>query len=530
MGAWTSRGRSTLATALAGAWIVFAALVAGAAAASDRPAPAASAPAAAPTGAQWLDHVRRDLLPWWLHPAARGEPIGRFPTFRCHDGRAWAAATPCPELAAAPAWIRDELGREVVRMQARQVYAYAMGFHLTGNVALLELARAGVEDMRARALDAATGSVATWHAAGTSGPPVGLRNAQDLSYAGLAFAALYYVTRDARALADLVRLKDHVFGTYRDPASGLIRWVALDDGSGEAGREELVATLDQLNAYLILVTPVLPEGALKRRWQRDIADLSAALVARFHDDRHGRFRGTRGRPDSDAAGARHNDFGHTVKAYWMLYLGARLNGDAQLAAFARDGMRRTLDRAWIDDLGSWGERWNADGSVQRSHSWWIHAELDQAAATLAVAEGDDPARWRHGARWWLQHFVDRERGEVWGSVGADGVPPPGALKQHQWKNGFHSFEHAVVGYLAAQALAGEPATLYFAVTGAGAATRWRPYTFDGRVVERHTRRDDGVEVQQVRFALTSRGRAAPGRLGPHRAGRALPSPGALMPR
>ncbi len=110
------------------------------------------------------------------------------------------------------------------------------------------------------------------------------------------------------------------------------------------------------------------------------------------------------------------------------------------------------------------------------------------------------------------------------------MPPPGALKQHQWKNGFHSFEHAVVGYLAAQALAGEPATLYFAVTGAGAATRWRPYTFDGRVVERHTRRDDGVEVQQVRFAIASRGRAAPGRLGPHRAGRALPSPGALMPR
>jgi mannose/cellobiose epimerase-like protein (N-acyl-D-glucosamine 2-epimerase family) len=457
-----------------------------------------------PSGDAWLDHVRRDLLPWWLHPDAQGRPVGRFPTFRCHDGRAYVAADPCPELATAPEGVRGELGRDYVRMQSRQVFAYAMGFHLTGNVGLLELARAGVADLRARTLDPATGSAVTWHAAGGSGPGPGLRNAQDLSYAGLGLAAWYYVTRDETVLADLVRLKDHVFAVYRDPETGLIRWVARDDGSGEYGREELVATLDQLNAYLILVTPVLPEGALERRWRRDIADLSAALVGHFHDDVHGRFRGTRGRADSDAAGARHNDFGHTVKAYWMLYLGARLNGDAALAGFARDGMRRTLDRAWLADGGSWGERWEADGRVRPTRSWWIHAELDQAAATLAVAEGDDPSRFLQAARWWLAHFVDRDRGEVWGSLGPEGTPPPGGLKQHQWKNGFHSFEHAVVGYLASQALAGEPATLHFAVPRGGIGVRLRPYTFDGRVVASETRRVDGVDVQRVRFALTRR--------------------------
>jgi hypothetical protein len=458
-----------------------------------------------PDGAVWIDHVRRDLMRWWVHPGALGEPVGRFPTFRCADGGAYRAAAPCPELATAPDWIRAELGRDYVRMQSRQVFAYAMGFHLTGNVALLELARAGADDIRARALDPATGSAATWHTAEGSGPGVGHRNAQDLSYAGVGLAALYYLTRDERVLGDLVRLKDHVFADYLDPATGLVRWVARDDGSGEFGRDELVATLDQLNAYLILVTPALPDGALKRRWQRDIAALSAALVRHFHDDAHGRFRGTRGRPDSDAAGARHNDFGHTVKAYWMLYLGARLNADRALERFARDGMRRTLDRAWIDATGTWGERWEADGSVRAGKSWWIYAELDQAAATLAVEQGDDATRFLLASRWWLRHFVDPERGEVWGSVAADGTPPPApSLKQHAWKNGFHSLEHAVIGYLASQALAGRPATLYFALPPGRMPARVRPYTFAGRVLSMSPRRVDGVEVQQVRFAVGNR--------------------------
>jgi hypothetical protein len=35
-------------------------------------------------------------------------------------------------------------------------------------------------------------------------------------------------------------------------------------------------------------------------------------------------------------------------------------------------------------------------------------------------------------------------------------------KQWQWKNAYHSFEHALVGYIVAQQLQGEPVTLYYA--------------------------------------------------------------------
>ncbi|HVJ26055.1 MAG TPA: hypothetical protein VM493_00890, partial [Vicinamibacterales bacterium] len=97
--------------------------------------------AAAPDGAAWLRHATDDLLPYWRQPAALGSPVGRFPTFRCIDGRAYDAAKPCKELARAPAWIQSELGREYVRMQSRQTFAYAVGFHLTGDPALLAAAK-----------------------------------------------------------------------------------------------------------------------------------------------------------------------------------------------------------------------------------------------------------------------------------------------------------------------------------------------------------------------------------------------------
>ncbi|GAB3251588.1 AGE family epimerase/isomerase [Chitinimonas naiadis] len=452
-------------------------------------------------GQTWLDHAQKDLLPWWTQPAAQGEPVGRFPTFRCNDGSLYVASNPCPEFANPPAWIKPELNREYVRMQSRQIYAYAMGFHLTGDVKLLKLAQAGVSDLRNRALDRKTGSAASYYENGKPLPAVGQRPSQDLAYAGLGLAAYYYLTRDPLVLSDLIKLKQHILTSYLDKKTGLIRWVIKDNGSGDAKREELVATLDQLNAYLILVTPVLPEGPLKQQWRADIAALSKAMVKHFHDPASGRFWGTQGLPDSESADGRHNDFGHTVKAYWMLYLGARQNHDTQLAAFARDGMRKTLDQAWVAQSSSWGEKLAEDGSTKPGKSWWIYAELDQAAATLAVMEGDDPARWQSASNWWLEHFVDKEHGEVWGGLPADGVANPGQIKQHLWKNGFHSLEHSVVNYLAAQALSGKPATLYYALPGNRTAANFKPYTFDGKVQRIDKLQQDGVRVQRVSIQI-----------------------------
>ncbi len=44
--------------------------------------------------AAWLDHLNRDLLPFWSHPDALGAK-GDFPAIRCDDGTAVNWVRPC---------------------------------------------------------------------------------------------------------------------------------------------------------------------------------------------------------------------------------------------------------------------------------------------------------------------------------------------------------------------------------------------------------------------------------------------------
>ncbi|MCX9157362.1 hypothetical protein OPU71_14630 [Niveibacterium sp. 24ML] len=444
-------------------------------------------------GARWLQHVREDLLPWWTQPAAQGKPIGQFPTFRCHDGRAYDAAKPCDELAKAPAWIRSELGRDYVRMQARQVYAYGMGFHLTGDPALLKLAEAGVRDIRSRALDPATGSPVTYWQNGQGLPAVELRNAQDVAYAGAALGVWYYLTRDAATLADLDRLHRHLM-SYFDAAAGRMKWTLAGP---EADKAELVAQLDPLNAYMVLVTPLLPDE-MRARWQADMRRLTGAIRSQFCSADAPRCAGTLGDAAASQPGARHNDFGHTGKAFWMTWLAAEQTGDTALADWAREQGRAVLRDAYVQRNGSWARRWTANG-VQPGNDWWIYAELDQLAATLAQRGRGDAAWLARTWPYWFDHFVEAGVPEVWGSVSPTGEPDRNELRQHQWKNGYHAMEHALVSYITAESLAGKPAQLYFAPSAKGAALP--AYYYGGTAAQPRieTRKGGKVLVADIRL-------------------------------
>lgn len=438
--------------------------------------------------AHWQAQVQNDLLPWWRAPAALGEPVGRFPTFRCNDGSRWRAAQPCVELVQAPKWIREELGRDYVRMQSRQVFAYAMGFHMSGDPELLAWARAGLADMRARALDPHSGSPATYYQDGVAQPAVGERTAQDIAYAGLAFAAVYYLTRDPAVLADLDRVHRHLM-SYYDAQRGQLRWTL---SGAESQRQELVAQLDPLNAYLVLITP-LTRGELRRRWQADLRRLTAAIRDQYCAGPGPRCFGTLGQTDSARPGARHNDFGHSGKALWMLGLVGRQLHDAKLQQWADQRGGQLLQQAWMENTGNWASRWRDEG-VEGGKQWWIYAELDQLATTLALTDASYAQYLRYSWPWWSQHVVDAAGHEVWGYVSAAGHAGPG-LKQHHWKNGYHSIEHALISYLGSAALHGQEATLYFDASAARAPLQ--PYFFSGQVLGRTTA--DGVTA--VRFAL-----------------------------
>lgn len=431
------------------------------AACATAPAP----PADLPRGDAWLQHLDADLKPFWTMPDALGTPVGNFPTFRCHDGRRFDRATnPCPELLESGAWISDNLDREFLRMQSRQTYFYGVAYHLTGDPRMLELAKAG----------------AAWIAQQPEDPAA---TSQDVAYAQLGPAMLYYLTRDPAVLDDLLERKEHIFRAY-DDGEGLLLWVTEGE---DRKRRELVSQLDQINAYMLLLAPILPEPH-RTQWHRDLIRLADGIVTRYWDDREGMFRGTLHEPK--LLGSRHTDFGHTIKALWMIERVGRLTGRTDLVAFAKKNAPRVLQRAWVQDTGCWATGIREDASLDRTLVWWSFAELDQMTATLALSDRELARDLPAAYRCWFAKLVDREHHEVWGFVDPDD-PSRHFGKAHLWKNGYHSAEHALAGYLAAQELHGEPATLWFAFDARPADVR--AYVFDARV-RRIERTANGTRV------------------------------------
>ena len=428
-------------------------------------------------GSRWLEHFQQDLLPFWNLPDAWGEPRGNFPTFRCNSGHLPVAGNPCPELASAPEWIRENLGRDYTRMKSRQTYFYGVAYHLTGDPRMLALARDGVRFLRERALEKDSGSAISYWEKGVAGPPLLQRTSQDLAYAQLGLAMYYYLTHDEAVLADILRLKAHIFGHYWDADWGMLRWVAKDE-AGEDQRMELVAQLDQINAYMLLVTPILPEPH-RSQWKRELITLARVMIEKYYAPDQHLFWGTIHDAKGKTLGARHTDFGHTAKALWMIERIGRLTGDETLVAFASKEAAALVKMAFLEDSGSWASKLRGDGGLDINKEWWIYAELDQITATLALG---DPSYGKYLVRtydYWLRTMVDHEGHEIHGWV--NGRNPEGAegLKIHMWKNGYHSAEHALVSYLTSQSILGKPVTLYYAFPSA--AQGMSPYFFSGSV-------------------------------------------------
>ena len=143
-------------------------------------------------------------------------------------------------------------------------------------------------------------------------------------------------------------------------------------------------------------------------------------------------------------------------------------------------------------------RWTTLG-VQAGNDWWIYAELDQLAGTLAQRERGQAAYLSKTQAFWFKYFVEPGMPEVWSGVSASGDHDPNELRQHQWKNGYHAMEHALVGYITAQALAGKTARLYFAPDAAGSPLH--AYLFGGRVSHSGIEKRRAEKVLAVDFAL-----------------------------
>lgn len=440
---------------------------------------------ALPVGAQvppslasetWKKHFVQDLLPFWITPEALGDPIGNFPTVRTMSGKLTSDT------------------RRLPRMLGRQTFFYAVGFALTGDPKLFEYAQKGAYWLMEKAWDKENGGF--YFDLKADGSPADARRArftQDIAYAAQGIAAYYYISRDPAAEAMLLGVNNLIFDAdkFWDAENRRVRdgmdYYMKRERDQEGGGWELVALLDQVNAYMVLVQPVLSAAADRDTWAQRMLTLGESMVQHFWRE-DGIFAGQKNHQKN--GGGRHVDFGHTFKTYWMLYLMDQRLGTQKFTPFVLKESAKWIDIAFDDRTGLWGSGPMGTDSARFGSSWWIYVECNQYVSTLNVKNGKYQKLLARTAQGWLDYYVDKKWGEVYSGIQWDGQPSAeweeeSTSKVWDWKNGFHSAEHALIMYLMGTTLEKKNAQLFFAVPTQQVSTfKAVPYIFTGAETSR----------------------------------------------
>ncbi|MEM7056987.1 MAG: AGE family epimerase/isomerase [Pseudomonadota bacterium] len=430
---------------------------------------------------RWLRHVREDLLRYWDHPDAVGSPPGAFASRRCNDGTAFNADAPCPEIDAIP-WVRKD--RQSIVALSRQIYAYGVAFHMTGEPRYLELAEAGARHQLTHMSDPKSGLFFEWLTADNRPEgPVDQQRSQVQAYTLLGLSFLYYLTGNEDYLRDILRVHKLFKTRYLDEKRGHYR-LPGDDA------EKLASQLDHLNAYMRLITPLLSSDE-RKIWTAEMLRIAEVLKSDFFLAEEGVFRNS-----LSEAGF---DYGHSIKAFWFIRMAGSLSGRLDLIDWSEHHGRSLLDLAFQEEAGTWASGLTEDDQVDPKALSWIHAELDQFAASISIEDDTVNPYLRAAYGFWLNSFVDRDHGGIWNDVdlqtGTPGTVPP---KHWPWKAGYHSFEHALVAYVAAGAVASRPVRLFYARDDLDEA---QPYYF--RAAEKQVtevKRSDLRQIQAVDFS------------------------------
>jgi len=447
-------------------------------------------------GKRWLDHLTNDLLPFWTSEAALGKPVGTFPSIRCDDGSLYNDRMPCPEIGP----LRSLNERYTVAL-SRQAFGYGVAFHLTGERRYLAMMKAGIDFIRGNAMDRSNGGMATtqYILKDSWGPTPGLRTPQQLAYGLLGMAFYYYLTGDNDVLQDVSSVKDYIFEKYSIKGGALQSQLAFRAGATREDKQ-LVSQLDQMNTYLVLLTPLLPEPT-RNDWNEVLLRLSKVMMDQFYSPSSKLFFRAANKPSDTDLAVTPTDFGHNAKALWMIRFAGLLTGHSELVRFAEDNSQSLLERAYLSDCGCWAGGVLAKGQLDLDKPWWVYAELDQLAGTLALTKPRYARYLPATYDYWFAHFVDHQFGEVWNGVdGKTHKPQRNLPKQWEWKNAYHSFEHALVGYIVGQSLADQRVTLYYALSGKEVANSAHPYYFSGKIERIDEEAAGDGRVQRITFS------------------------------
>lgn len=431
-------------------------------------------------GNKWIDHLEHDLMKFWMKPSVQGMEHGLFRTFFTNEG------LPLPGLDESESWPRsfqkaiqkDEEGnyteeagsllegeeksadKNYVRAHSRQTFAYGIAYHMTGNTKYFELCRKGAYAMLDLIDD--EGSMLTRQRLnGDWIHDVKTRTSQDLAYGMTGIGFYYYLTHDEKVLKKILLLKNYIFKNYYHKGKDLFTWLPYKNHSPQQSIE-LVSHLDQLYAYMLWLTPSLPQP-YKDEFKADMQKIVDIMIERFYTEVYGTFWGSSNSPDMKVLGTDHTDFGHSVKSMWVIFQVGVWTNNITYMNFARPKIHAILENAFDEGNGSWNRRILQDGSIDKDKEWWSLAELDQAAAILALKDPTYLQYLNKTYAFWFKNMVDNKNGEVWHILDGETLMPKKTFpKAHCWKTSLHTFEHALIGYLTSKQLLSETFDLYYA--------------------------------------------------------------------
>jgi mannose/cellobiose epimerase-like protein (N-acyl-D-glucosamine 2-epimerase family) len=439
-----------------------------------------------PTGERWIQHLNEDLLPFWTMKTALGKD-GDFPTYRCNDGSLYDKNNPCEELKKESEIVN--LDREYMRSKSRQTFAYGIAYHLTGREEYLKYAKQGVDYLVNNILIAqGNKGVITYTDKDGIPCPEKERISQDMAYilSGLSF--FYYLTHDAKILDYIINIKNYIFKTFYDKDLDLLKWILekSTDGRNDPRQKELVSQLDQIYAYMIWLTSALPEK-YQKEWKEDLVALTHIMIKQFYGQNYNLFWGAITNTESKQLGTPHTDFGHSTKTLWLIYRVGILTDHLDLINFAKKRILERLDTAYIEKTGSWARGFKKDATgknwiIDEDKEWWACAVLDQVSATMGLVEPIYAKYLINTYYYWFTYMVDHENHGVWHMVNAsDNSPNHDSPKQHSWKNAWHTFEHALIGYITSNQLHDQPVKLYYAFETKPNKQNIHPYLYLAKV-------------------------------------------------
>jgi hypothetical protein len=426
-------------------------------------------------------------------PSALGEPIGNFPTYRCNDG----SLSHCNELNlnTMDSWIinqTDSLRREFIRTRSRQTFFYGVAYHLTGDDNYLYYAQCGVNFIRQQIRKSGliySYSVITGNTK-TVGPDSLHITAQDLAGALTGLSFYYYLTHDPEVLNDILKVKAYVFKNYREN-DGYLKAALCPDSTCSENRTDLASYLEQVNNYLLLITPLVENKSTRDSCIAELLGFCKSMKSPvFYNPQNSmiwartKYKSLIGTGYNDEyrkiGAAGHTDFGQTSRTYWNMYLIGKLLNNTSICNFAYQNGTKIINNAILPD-GAWA----LSPFEKEKRSWWLHAELDETTALFSLV--DTALNNKIGQKsnaFWFNHFVDKQNFEVYPELNTNNEPSK-LPKIYHWKNAFHTGEHALFGYIVASSLNSEPVELYFAYNknSHNQAKTAKPFYFDGAIAK-----------------------------------------------